>query len=512
MKKYTNSGLRRILTLLAALLLITAVLAGCNRNSASDDPTDPPVPTVTEGELETLPPTITDPVDETEAPTEPEPTALPDAVMGTVTADQLNVRSNPSTSGTVLKMLPKDTRVTVLEQRTIDKITWGRITEGWVMMNYIRLDGEPQPTEPETNNTGNTSTGTTSTGTTGNATITASELNIRKSGSADSEKVGTYKKGDKVKILEVKGNWGKTDKGWISMKYVKMDASSGTTPDIGSNDSTTNSEIVSNGKTATLGYGVVDLGALNVRTGPGTKYDKIGTVTEGKRFAYYEKKGNWVRIKDGWVSTSYFYLEGTTAEDATSGTVTTNLNVRTGPGSSFKSNGSYKEGESVKILAQVNGWGYTSKGWISMKYVKQAEPTYTTGTGTITASELNIRKEASKDAEKNGTYKKGDKVTITEIKDGFGKTDKGWISMKYVKMDASAPAETEPQTGTNTTFKTGEATVKVNSSLTIRKEAKADAEKVGSYKNGDKVTITKVEGEWGYTEKGWINLKYVVFS
>ena len=53
--------------------------------------------------------------------------------------------------------------------------------------------------------------------------VTASELNIRKEANTTSSVLGSYKKGDKVEILEVKGEWGRTDKGWVNMKYVKMD-------------------------------------------------------------------------------------------------------------------------------------------------------------------------------------------------------------------------------------------------------------------------------------------------
>ena len=70
---------------------------------------------------------------------------------------------------------------------------------------------------------------------------------------------------------------------------------------------------------------------------------------------------------------------------------------------------------------------------------------------------------------------------------------------------------TDKEVGNNTTYKTGAATVEVNSTLNIRKEAKTSAEKVGEYKNGDKVTILEVSGEWGKTDKGWINLKYVKY-
>ena len=521
MKHAFSSKLRRLLALTLALALVIG-LTGCFQK---DDPEPTGEPTV---------PVDTNPVQEdpTEAPTEAptEPIITPpthEIVKGTVSANNLNVRSNPSTDSTVLSQLPVDLEIEVLEQKTIGDTNWGRIGEmtlpngtkingGWINLHYVKLAGEENdpttdPTTGSDNQSGNT--GSTVSGTGKKGTITASELNVRKGAGTGYDSVAKYLKGDVVEILEQKTvsgtTWGRTSKGWISMKYVKLDGASNTTNNDDKDDDTTSSEVVSDGKTKVLGYGVVDLGSLNVRSGPGTKYDKVGTVSEGNRYAYYQKSGNWVRIEKGWVSVSYFYLEGTTADDAVTGTVTSNLNIRTGPGTDFKSNGSYEEGDSVKILAQVNGWGYTSKGWISMKYVKTAEPTYTAGTGTVTSG-LNIRKEPSADSEKVDSYKEGDKVKILEVKDGWGKTDKGWINLKYVKMDTAA--STEPETGTNTTFKTGTATVKVNTTLTIRKEAKADGEKVGSYKNGDKVNITNVSGEWGQTDKGWINLKYVNFD
>ena len=85
-----------------------------------------------------------------------------------------------------------------------------------------------------------------------------------------------------------------------------------------------------------------------------------------------------------------------------------------------------------------DGWGKTDKGWISMAYVKMDETTitstYKTGKGTITASELNIRESDSINSKSLGSYKKDDKVEILEVKGEWGKTDKGWINLKYVKM------------------------------------------------------------------------------
>ena len=267
-------------------------------------------------------------------------------------------------------------------------------------------------------------------------TILIDELGICKDPGVAVDMDGYYAKGDRVEIQEersVSGTlWGYTGEGWIDMGYIRMDD----VPPAGGDS--TNSDgigIVSNGSHAVLGYGVVDLNSLNVRVGPGTDYAKIGEVSQGMRYAYYEASDEWVRIGDGWVSTQYFYVEGTTAEDATTGTVTTNdLNVRTGPDTSFKRISSYMEEDSVQILAIVNGWGYTEKGWISMMYVELPEPVYATGSATVTVG-LNIREEPDPSAEKVDAYREGDRVTIMEVKNGWGRTDKGWINLDYVKYD-----------------------------------------------------------------------------
>lgn len=56
-------------------------------------------------------------------------------------------------------------------------------------------------------------------------TVTSSNLNIREEAGAKKKKVGSYKKGDVITIYEQKQvggqYWGRTDKGWVCMDYVK---------------------------------------------------------------------------------------------------------------------------------------------------------------------------------------------------------------------------------------------------------------------------------------------------
>lgn len=51
--------------------------------------------------------------------------------------------------------------------------------------------------------------------------IASTVLNIRKSASVSSKKVGTYKSGEIITILDTTEKWGKTSKGWVSLKYIE---------------------------------------------------------------------------------------------------------------------------------------------------------------------------------------------------------------------------------------------------------------------------------------------------
>lgn len=63
----------------------------------------------------------------------------PAVVMGTVNADNLNVRSAPSSTADILKRLAINTRIKILELRTVDGVNWGRIAEGWVNLNFVTI-------------------------------------------------------------------------------------------------------------------------------------------------------------------------------------------------------------------------------------------------------------------------------------------------------------------------------------------------------------------------------------
>ena len=446
MKRYTK--LTRLLALMLALVLVTMSFTGCFGGKDEPDPTDDPV-------ISTAEPT--DPTEEateppTEAPTEPE------IEMGTVNTDKLNVRAKANSNSPSVKKLAVGTRLEILEVLTVDDVTWGRIDGGWVNMKYVTLDKDvpetpvedtpAEPTEPqETTPPASSSSGSGSAG-----TVTADSLNVRKGPGTKYDSVGKVYKGDKVTILETDGNWGKTEKGWISLKYVKMDKDSGSSGNASSSDTSSDkkySTMVSDGKTAALGTVTTNQG-LNVRYGPSTDYEKITTVKGGETVTYYQKSGNWIRISSGWISYKYVTEGGSSSSNndkystlvtdgktAVLGTVTTTsgLNVRYGPGTEYEKCNSISSGETVSYFQKSGIWLRISTGWISSKYVTESASTqYRTGTGTVTASALKIRENPGTDQTEVGKLPQGTTVEILEVKGNWGRIDKGWICLDYVDM------------------------------------------------------------------------------
>lgn len=101
--------------------------------------------------------------------------------------------------------------------------------------------------------------------------------------------------------------------------------------------------------------------------------------------------------------------------------VTTNdgLNIRSGASTSYKRVGGYVKGTTVTITKESNGWGKTSKGWICLKYTKKVTTT-TSRIMTVSAkSGLNIRSGRGTQYKIKGAYTYKTKVKVTDIKNNW---------------------------------------------------------------------------------------------
>ena len=137
MKHSTLTMFRRVMALSLALLLVVG-LTGCFGKGDSDpteptaavDPTTAPTDAATEAPTEAA----------TEAPTEP----AVKGIMGTVSANNLNVRSNPSIAdSTVLSQLPVNLRIEILEQKTEGGTNWYDKGMSWAKANGVSDGSNP---------------------------------------------------------------------------------------------------------------------------------------------------------------------------------------------------------------------------------------------------------------------------------------------------------------------------------------------------------------------------------
>ena len=377
----TNSRkVMRFVSATAAAFLCATMFTGCFKKDAgpSTDPSSGPNLVDTATTEVTSAPTEATTVATTEAPKE----------NVAVVKEKVNTYSSPSLESNILQTLDAGDEVTVnrVEIMPVTGLTWAYIPlKGWVQTDYldmtnVTIQGSNSTPAGSGSTTATTAPAATTATTGGNTsttygksgTVTASELRIRQSAASTAAVVGSYKKGDKVTVLETSNGWGRTDKGWISLNYVSFGTTTGAT-----NTGNTGNTGTTTGTTTTTGgtKGVVTATQLNIRESAATTAAQKGSYSYGDRITILETSNGWGRTDKGWVSLNYVYQDGTTGTKTAKGLVTgTTLNVRSGPGTNYDVVGSYSQGDSVEIYAQftINNtvWGCTNKGWVSMDYVE----------------------------------------------------------------------------------------------------------------------------------------------
>lgn len=294
------------------------------------------------------------------------PTQAPSAsnntqsIKGVINANGLNIRSEASKDGKVQGAYNKGDVVTILETKN----GWGRTNKGWISMDYVTTTGSNTSNNNNNTNTNSNVSGNGSTTVQLRGVVKVNELNIRASAATNADRVGMYNYGDRVEILEKSGSWGRTKKGWIHLDYIYQDGTTG-------KNTISNATITGSG--------------LNIRQGPGTGYDVVGSYNSGDKVTILEQftygGTTWGCTNKGWISMQYVNNGGDNANTSNSGNVTgktgrivaSGLNVRSGAGKDYSVVGSLNYGDKVTILEQtsVDGviWGKVATGWISMQYV-----------------------------------------------------------------------------------------------------------------------------------------------
>lgn len=231
----------------------------------------------------------------TTPPTEPEPEPEPGAGnRGVVTATVLNVRSGPGTNNPVVDRLRYNMEVRIYAQTTVAGALWYRMgTSRWVHSGWIRLiesgGGEPGPAR--------------------RGVVTADVLNVRAEPGvrADNPPVARLLRGAQVTIYEEAMSDGAVwyrigENRWVHSGWVRIVSEGNSLPE--GFVSPLDQAMPATPNALPLGWVVGSV--LNVRSGPGTDNDIVGTVHYKQALPILDTRVvggvNWYRIgPEQWV-------------------------------------------------------------------------------------------------------------------------------------------------------------------------------------------------------------------
>ena len=118
---------------------------------------------------------------------------------------------------------------------------------------------------------------------------------------------------------------------------------------------------------------------------------------------------------------------------------------------------------------------------------------------------LRIRKGPSTGYTQVGSYKYNTTVTILEEKNGWGRTDKGWICLTYTKKTSSTPTPT-PTPKPSSKYALGRYIT--TTALNVRTGPGTNYKIKKVYKKGTVFDTYEIKGNWAKTPSGWVCLNY----
>lgn len=335
-----------------------------------------------------------------------------------VTGDVVNIRNGPGTNYGIASQVRMNDILVVSHVTHLTNMKWGKVQDGWICLDYTNYDAVLNGTGtsvPETDNThSDWDTGPEVTlpaepdedpdavpETTGGLSGTVNvnnTLRIRSGPGTTYSEVGYLRRGQTVEILEQKTSgatvWGRIEKGWVCMDYIITETAAPEEP----GDTDTDQETVQKPQSqpeqeitdsvirteSTAIDGRITADALRIRSGPGAVNSIVGFYYTNDRVFIGEKAlvGSvyWGKTNRGWISMDYVSTDlsgeepARPAEGDTKTVIADCLRIRKDAGTGHKIVGFLYEGDSTVVFdtktVDGNVWGRVEKGWICMDYVK----------------------------------------------------------------------------------------------------------------------------------------------
>ena len=310
----------------------------------------------------------------------------PAVAQTTTTTANVNLRTGPSLNDSIITVIPAGGTVSVN----------GAPVNGFYPVTYNGQSGYVYGTYLSAGSGGSGSGPVSGGGATGTATVTSSGLNLRTGPSTSYPVITVMPNGATVQLTGESSNGflgvvynGRS--GFASASYLSVGGSGSGTPGSGNSGGG-----VAVGDTVVGSASVTS--ALNMRTGPGTTYQVVMVLPSGASVeimgnpqgGFYPVRyngtkgwahGDWLRMGGGGAPAPTTPPSGSTGSVAIGDTVvdsavvTTGLNLRSGPGTSYQVVLVMPNGASVEVMGDPQNGFYPlryngTKGWASGEWLR----------------------------------------------------------------------------------------------------------------------------------------------
>ncbi|MFY0782360.1 SH3 domain-containing protein [Peribacillus simplex] len=347
----------------------------------------------------------------------------------------------------------------------------------------------------------------------GEIIVTSKVVNVREGAGLSFPIVKKLAKGESYPILKEDGDWieirigvGKT--GWVANWLVERKSESDT-----------------NQVKKESGQGMISGSSVRVRTGPGTTFQTVGSLSKGTAVDIIEKNENWIKVKtadiEGWVSSDYLKLPASSGNAAkkdstkeietnqsvkTGVTLVDRLNVRSEPSKSCAALGKLNNNTAVTVYRVENEWAEIDfqgvRGWVAEPYIQISEDEDDTkinmagATARVTAEGLNVRKDASLSSKVIGSVNKDETYAILQTKGKMTQiqlsgTKKGWVVSWYLEKENVEQTTKEKKIDVK-----GNKITIIHDGTILRSEPDGDSEIVEQVNEGETFSASGKEGDW----------------
>lgn len=350
----------------------------------------------------------------------------------------------------------------------------------------------------------------------GTVKIATDEMNIRTGPGLSYPILGKATRGETYPLIKKENDWLQIkyngQKGWVADWLVTLN---------NADKPAGNSQTVNGAKVS------INTDSLRVRSGAGTDYRVLGTLSKGSTYTVVKVSGNWIQLDtpfgQGWVAAEY--VQGKSDSNQTS-TVKytdgyTTVNVRNTPSKQGAVIGKLQKGTSVKVLSENNGWveiSYSGQSaWVSSEYISKqtnsaagASNNANGGKATVTATSLSVREAASLNAKVIGSIKKGQSFQVLEENGGWFKIEFstgsfGWAAGWFMETSTAPSNQGNHLKGSTVTIQHDGTNIRKNASTTsavVQRPNKGDIFEVINKEN-DWFEVKLADGSSGFVA-GWL--------